>query len=294
MSLLELFCHVDDFCRVFVPVWERQQMTAHARRHRTGQLSLSEIMTILIHFHQAHYRDFKAYYLLHVTRSLHQEFPQLVSYQRFVELMPTVLGPLCAYLQSCFGSCTGISFIDSTALAVCHNRRINQHKVFATIAKRGKTSLGWFYGFKVHIVVNDRGDLLSCQLTPGNTDDRKPVPKLAERLFGQLFGDKGYLSQPLFEQLWHALGVQLITHRKRKMANRLMRLADKLLLRKRAIVESIFDQLKNISQIEHTRHRSPVNFVINLLAGLIAYTHQPKKPSLHLDRPLRLEAPIPN
>jgi transposase len=178
---------------------------------------------------------------------LRAEFPQLVSYQRFVELIPTIVVPLCAYLTTCFGTCTGLSFIDSTALAVGHHRRISQHQVFAGIAQRGKTSLGWFYGFKLHLVVNDRGELLGVHLTPGNTDDRKPVPALARRLYGKLFGDTGYLSQPLFRRLLGEFGVQLITHRKRKMHNQLVPLADKLLLRKRAIIESIFDQLKNIS-----------------------------------------------
>lgn len=252
------------------------------------------MLTIVIHFHQAHYRDFKAYYTQFVAMHLRTDFPRLISYQRFIELLPTLVVPLTAYLQTCFGTCSGVSFIDSTSVAVCHNRRIQQHKVFAQIAQRGKTSLGWFYGFKVHVVVNDCGELLGVQLTPGNVDDRKPVPKLAHRLYGKLFADKGYLSQPLFRRLLDELGVQLITHRKRNMANRLLPLAHKVLLRKRAIIESVFDQLKNISQIEHTRHRSPVNFVINLLAGLVAYCHQPKKPSLRLDKAPRLEDGIPN
>lgn len=295
MSLLELFCHVDDFCQQFEAHWHQHLLTTGARRRqRRGQLSTSEIMTIVIHFHQAHYRDFKAYYLQYVAVQLRPEFPNLVSYQRFVELIPTIVVPLCAYLTRCFGSCTGISCIDSTALAVCHNRRISQHKVFAGLAQRGKTSLGWFYGFKLHLVVNDCGELVSIQLTPGNTDDRKPVPTLARRLYGKLFADKGYLSQALFRRLFDDLGLQLVTHRKRNMKNQLMPLADKLLLRKRAIIESIFDQLKNISQIEHTRHRSPVNFVVNLLAGLVAYCHQPKKPSLRLNGLARIEANIPN
>jgi transposase len=295
MSLLELFCAVDDFCQHFEPLWHQHLLAAGSRRRqRRGQLSTSEILTILIHFHQTHYRDFKADYLHYVAVQLRAEFPQLVSYQRFVELIPTIMVPLCAYLIACFGTCTGVSLIDSTALAVCHNRRISQHKVFAGIAERGKTSLGWFYGFKLHVVVNDRGELLGVQLTPGNTDDRKPVPALARRLYGKLFADKGYLSQALFRRLHQAFDLQLITHRKRNMKNQLMPLADKLLLRKRAIIETIFDQLKNISQIEHTRHRSPVNFVVNLLAGLVAYCHQPKKPSLRLDALPRIEAVIPN
>jgi hypothetical protein len=242
----------------------------------------SEMMTILILFQQSHYRTFKAYYTEYVQRHLCSEFPTQVSYQRFVELMPRLLVPLVAYLHTQLGRCTGISFIDSTKLAVCHNARIHQHRVFEGRAARGKTSVGWFYGFKLHLVVNDEGDLLAFCLTAGNVDDRRPVPKLAYRLFGTLFGDKGYLSQPLAEQLLVTQGLRLITKLRKKMHNRLLLLSDKLLLRKRAIIETINDQLKNVCQIEHSRHRSPINFLVHLIAGLIAYCQQPKKPSLRL------------
>jgi hypothetical protein len=283
MSLLELFCHVDDFCRVFEPHWKAEQLAqATCRRQRQRSLSPSEIMTILIHFHQSHYRDFKAFYTQQVLGHLRAEFPDLVSYTRFVDFIPSVLIPLCAYLRYCRGTCTGISFVDATDLTVCHNRRIAQHKVFAGLAKRGKTSTGWFFGFKVHFVFNDCGELLECTLTPGNVDDRKPVPQLVKRLFGKLVGDKGYISRKLQDELRETFRVQLITKLKRNMKNQLMPLADRLLLRKRAIVETIIDQLKNISQIEHSRHRSLANFLVNLLCGLIAYCHQSKKPSLHL------------
>jgi len=282
MSLLELFCAVDDFCHAYARQ-EAQQRLGSGRRARgpQPQLSQSEIMTIVIHFHQSHYRDFKAYYTEHVVKHLGGEFPGLVSYTRFVELLPSVAQPLCAYLAQRLGTVTGIAFIDSTPLPVCHNKRIARHRVFADLAARGKSSYGWFYGFKLHLIVNDCGEILRLQLTPGNSDDRQPVPKMTHRLWGKLFGDKGYLSQPLFEQLYQR-GVQLITPIRKNMSNRLMPLYDKLLARKRSIIETINDQLKNISQIAHTRHRSPTNFVVNLFAGLIAYTHQPKKPALHL------------
>lgn len=282
-SLLELFVSVDDFCQVFLPFWEQKLIQdGSKKRRRAGHLSVSEIMTILIHFHQSHYRDFKTYYTEHVCQHLRAEFPNLVSYERFVILMPTVLGPLSAYLKSLYGRCRGITFIDSTALRVCDNHRIHNHKVFAGVAQRGKGSMGWFYGFKLHLVVNDCGELVACQITPGNVDDREPVPTLARRLFGKLIADRGYISQALFEQLLDTFGVQLITKLRKNMKNRLIPLLDRLLLRKRAIIESIVDQFKNISQIEHTRHRSPVNCFINIIAGLIAYCHQPKKPSLNL------------
>lgn len=283
MSLDELFCHVDDFCLAVEPEWEKQLLSTGTRqRHRGGQLYNSEIMTILIHFHQSQYRTFKAYYTQHVQPHLRAEFPNLVSYGRFVQLIPRVLALLCAYLFTCFGRCTGISFADSTPIAVCDNRRISQHKVFAGLAKRGKSSTGWFFGFKLHLVVNDRGELLGFCLTPGHRADIRVLPKLVKGLFGKVIADKGYLSQTVFEQLLQQ-GLHLITKLKANMKNRLIPLADKLLLRKRAIIETITDQLKNISQIEHTRHRSPINFLVNLVCGLIAYSHQPKKPSLHLD-----------
>jgi len=291
MSLLEMFCRVDDFCRAFEPAWKQQQLASGTlRRDRARQLCLSEIMTILIWFHCSGYRNFKTYYREHVLAHWRAEFPGLVSYSRFVEFIPATLVPLGVYLRTCFGTCTGISFLDSTTLAVCDNHRIHQHHVFADVAQRGKSSTGWFFGFKLHVIFNDRGELLNIALTPGNVDDRKPVVRLVKHLFGKIFADKGYLSQALFQQLWDTLGLQLITKLRANMKNRLMPYADKLLLRKRAIAESIIDQLKNISQIEHTRHRSVTNFLVNLLCGLIAYCHQPKKPSLHLEALPRLAA----
>ena len=283
MSLLELFCHVDDFCQAFLPSFHSSVLkNGLQQRQRARRLSPSEIMTILILFHQSHYRDFKAFYTQQVLVHWRAEFPGLVSYTRFIEFIPSVLLPLCAYLRHCMGSCTGISFLDSTDLTVCHTKRISQHKVFAHVATRGKTSTGWFFGFKLHLLFNDQGELLEVALTPGNVDDRKPVPQMVKRLFGKIFADRGYLSKALFKELLETFGIQLITKLKKNMPNRLMPLADKILLRKRAIVETIIDQLKNISQIEHSRHRSPVNLVVNLVCGLLAYCHQPKKPSLHL------------
>ena len=177
-----------------------------------------------------------------------KDFPKLVSYNRFVEWMPSVLVPLCAYLRYCFGKCRGVSFIDATSIKVCHNRRITAHKVFKSLAARGKTSVDWFFGFKLHLVITEQGELLNVLITPGNTDDRTPVPQLLQRLFGKVFGDRGYVSQKLALQMWQDSGIQLITKPRRNMKNRLMALGDKLLLRRRAITESVIDQLKNISQ----------------------------------------------
>ncbi|MEO8396435.1 MAG: IS982 family transposase, partial [Chloroflexota bacterium] len=221
MSLLALFCDVDDFCQQQQAQQLKRLVRVSGQRRRQAGLSESEIMTLVIHFHQSGYRDFKDYYTKYVQAHLRSEFPQLVSYSRFVTLMQRVVLLLWAYAQTSCGTCTGISFVDSTALRVCTNRRIKRHKVFAGLAARGQCSLGWFYGFKLHLVINQYGEVLAFTLTPGNVDDRKTVPKLAKTLFGKLFGDKGYLSQPLFQTLWEQ-GLQLITGIKANMKNRLM------------------------------------------------------------------------
>ena len=202
MSILELFCHVDDFCQWLVTCENAKPLGVTRKRGPAPRLSLSEVMTILIHFHQSHYRDFKAYYTQQVCKHLRSEFPDLVSYTRFVELIPSALPAMCLYLHVRFGQRTGVAFIDSTPLSVCHNKRIGRHRVFAEVARRGKSSMGWFYGFKLHLIVNDQAELLAVQLTPGNTDDRKPVPQMTKNLWGKLVGDRGYLSQTLFEQLF--------------------------------------------------------------------------------------------
>ena len=283
MSLLSLFVSVHDFCIAYHQYITSLQLEEQAggRRGPKPRLSLSEVMTIIVHFHQSGYREFKHYYQHEVLKHLRSEFPNLVSYDRFVELMPEALIPLCLYLQSQFGEATGIAFIDSTRLVVCHNKRIKRNKVFADVAALGKSSMGWFYGFKLHLIINDHGEILTFYLTPGNVDDRKPVPHMAQALWGKLFADKGYISQALFEQLLER-GVQLITPIRKNMQNRLMPLMDKILLRKRSLIETVNDQLKNISQIDHSRHRSLNNFMVNLVAALIAYSLQPKKPSLSL------------
>lgn len=286
MSIVELFCKVDDFC-LSLKQDQPQMHQIGSAGQKPGpkcSLDLSEIMTIIIHFHQSNYRTFKKYYINYVSKQLRGEFPALLSYNRFVELIPSVTVPLCLYLNSRLVAPRGLAFIDSTPIAVCHNKRINRHQVFKKTAKRGKSSMGWYYGFKLHLVVDDRGELVAFMLTSANVDDRVPVPRMTKHLWGKLFGDKGYLSQELFEQLFER-GLQLITPIRKNMKNRLIPLEDKLMARKRSIIETVNDQLKNISQIAHTRHRSPVNFVINLVAGLIAYSLQPKKPSLNLSDP---------
>lgn len=282
MDMVALYCDLDDFYQALAPTWHRRLLPAPGpHRQRAHHLSVSEIMTLLIAFQDSDYRTFKHFYRQEVCRHGRAEFPHLVSYQRFIECLPSVLVPLAAYLEARLGTTHGIAFLDSLPLPVCHNRRIYSHQVFADVAQRGKSSVDWFYGFQLHFVINDRGDLLAVRFTPGNTDDRVPVPGLAAGLWGKLFGDRGYVSQDLFEQLWET-GVQFITKLKRKMKNKLLPLWDKLLLRKRALMESVGEQLKHVCQIGHTRHRSVHNAFIHALAALVAYTWHEHKPSLHL------------
>lgn len=283
-SLEELFSPIDDFCNSFEPTWEKRLIeNGQRRRRRSRQLSLSEIMTIAIAFHLSSCKNFKTFYLGVVCCYWRDAFPNLVSYHRFVEWLPSMIVPLTQYLNSRLGTSTGIGFLDSTSLKVCHNRRICSHRVFQGIAQRGKTSVDWFYGFKLHLAINDRGELLNVVLTTGNVDDRKPVKQLLQKHKGKFYGDKGYISKALARDLRNS-GIVLITKFKKNMNNKLMELSDKQLLRKRAVIESVIEQLKHICQIEHSRHRSPTNFVVNLLSGLIAYCHRNPKPSIAIDR----------
>lgn len=281
MDILTVFFDIDEFCKQFEPRWNIHLLGgAVKKRNRKRRLSLSEVMTILVLFHSSGYRNLKQFYLEFVCVHLRAEFPHLVAYTRFIEFERDTLLPLAAYLQTKRGACTGISFVDSTKLAVCANLRIPQHRQFSDTARRGKTSVGWFYGFKLHVSVSECGALLSWFITPGNCDDRKPVPKLARRLWGKMFGDKGYISEPL-KLLLKESGLEFLTKLKKNMKPQEISATDKILLRKRAIIETIFDQLKNISQIEHTRHRSFWNFLVNIIAGLAAYTWREKKPALN-------------
>lgn len=282
VNLEQIYVDVDDFCQQFIPIWEASLLeSGEKQRCKPSRLSTSEVMTLLILFHRYRYRDFKSFYLCYAQRHLKEAFPDLVSYTRMLKLLQSVLVPLCAYLSHRYGKPTGIAFIDATKLQVCHNIRIPRNKVFEGVAARGKSTMGWFYGFKLHLLINEQGEVLSVKITPGNIDDRVPVPAMTEALWGKLYGDKGYLSQRLFEEL-HQRDLTLVTNIRRNMKPRLMELWDKLMLRKRFVIETVFDQLKNISQIEHSRHRSVTSFMVHLLAGLIAYTFQAKKPSLNL------------
>lgn len=278
-----IFCSIDDFCNVFEPALKKKQLSSGKKtRKRKFKMSTSEVLTITVLFHLSGMRTFKHFYLFYVQKHLKKEFPETVSYNRFVELMQSNILPLTLYMKTCcLGECTGISFIDSTPIRVCKNKRISNNKVFKAIANTGKSTMGWFYGFKLHLIINDKGELLDFLISQASTDDRTPIKQdnFLKKIFGSLYADKGYISKELTELLF-SQGLHLVTGIKNNMKNVLMTMKDKILLRKRSVIETVNDQLKNICQAEHSRHRSFGNFITNLIASLIAYSFQEKKPSI--------------
>jgi hypothetical protein len=285
-KIIEIFVKVDDFCKEFETGITRHQLDAASFkvRNRKASLSDSEIITILIAFHSGHFTNLKHFYLACICCHYKDYFPGLVSYNRFVELQQRVAVPMMLFLKAhCLGKSRGISFIDSTHIKVCHNRRIHNHKVFASVAERGQCSIGWFYGFKLHLIINDKGEILSFYLTKGNVDDRNlnVMTSMTQDIFGKLFGDKGYISKALADLLW-GNGIQMITKPRKNMKDFNISQTDRIMLRKRAIIECVNDELKNICKLQHTRHRSVNNFLMNTMGVLCAYHFFPKKPSLNI------------
>ena len=279
MLLTTIFYHVDNFCNEI----ERHLLQECDKKQggRPQLMHLSEILTIYIFFHHSKVKTFKDYYKIYVQGINRNAFAHVVSYNRFVELIQENAAYLGLFALSLNANTTGIAFIDSTPIKVCHNKRIHSHKVLKGLAKRGKSSMGWFFGFKLHFVINDQGEITGFTITPGNVDDRNPdvITKITRELFGKLFGDRGYISKKLFEDLLDR-SIQLITKLKKNMPNILMPIEDKLLLRKRGIIESTGNLLKNFFNLEHTRHRSAKGFFCNILSCVAAYAFHDSKPSL--------------
>jgi hypothetical protein len=280
--LVYLFYHIDEFCKLL----KATRITDGSESATGSRLSDSEIMTICVYFHYSGFKTFKDYYIKSILRYHKSEFKNLVSYSRFVELKQEIaldLGVL-ALLLCHINKCTGTSFIDSFSLPICHNKRIYSHKVFKGFAQRGKTSVGWFFGFKVHIVIDQMGNLLNFYFTPGNVADNNEnvLKSLLADIFGKAFGDKGYIvKQELFKFLY-LNGIELVNKVRSNMKSKLMNFADKLILSKRGVVESVIDIIKIHLSVDHSRHRSTRAFLSNLFSGLIAYAFYPTKPSIAL------------
>jgi len=270
MNLTTIFYHVDEFCKLFEKEFSLRTLSNGKNiRKRKCSLKLSEVMTIAIYYHQSGYKTFKDYY----TRSaeLLLAFPKLTSYNRFVELQQKIGMPLAIFTKlHNVGACTGTSFIDSFSLSVSHQRRIRSHKTFKGLAARGKTSVGWFYGFKVHIIINELGQILNFMITPGNIVDNNAtiIEKMTENIYGKIYGDKGYLlNEKMFKKLY-SRGVHIVTKIRKNMKNIPMDIGDKIMLRKRGVIESVGAILKEDLNIEHSRYRSPVSLFVNVLSSL--------------------------
>lgn len=279
-KITEIFCATDEFCKVFDVEFSKRRL-GKAKRNRKATLSDAEIMTILIMYQFGSFRNFKHFYLMYICKNMRNNFPDVVSYNRFVELQNRVFFKMFYFFRIVArGRCTGISYADSTMIPVCHNVRRYANKVFRGFAKDGKGTMGWCHGFKLHLVCNDRGEIITFCLTPANVDDRdlEVWKNLQKDLYGKLFADRGYISQKLFEHLFED-GIQVVTGLKSRMKNKLMPLWDKIALRKRYVIELINDMLKNKANLVHSRHRSISGFLINLVSAIGAYCFFDGKPT---------------
>src|ERR671938_35440 len=281
VDITALYCCLDDFCKVFED-WEAHRLIpSHAARQRPGKLSRAEMLFIVVLFHLSPYKNFKAFYHYGIGYQHRACFGAIPHYDRFISLMPRLFAPLMVLLHSVSGEETGVYFADSTKLAVCHNRRIHRHRVCDGLAARGKTSMGWFYGLKLHFVINHKGQVMALKIPPGNTADSTVLDEMTRPLAGKLYADKGYIGRNLFHKLWRR-GLHLITSIRCNMRNYLMPLADKVMLRKRFVIETVLNTLKSQMGLEHSRHRSIINAMVHILSCLVAYSVRPGKPSISL------------
>lgn len=278
-QLVAIFCEIDDFCKELEKNFSRLLLTGpiKGKRGPNCRMTLSEIMTIQIAFQMIGYRNFKTFYTGYVMKYWTNYFPTLVSYNRFVELMSHSLCPLTIFTQVKSGKKTGIYYIDSSCLPVCHLKRSRRNKTFDEIAQYGKTSVGWFFGLKIHLVVNDRCELIAFKITQGSQHDNSVAQNLLKGLDGLAFGDKGYLGKKIFDALYNE-GLKLITRKRKNMKNIApLTEYEQQLLNQRGIIETIFNCLKHKYLVWHTRHRSIFNAMSHLVAALAAYVIEPLK-----------------
>lgn len=284
LKIIQIFCDLDDFVKA-VDKFLNGKLIGSISPHAVNVpgISLSEMMCIEILYHLSGYKCFQYYYQQVVEQGpLRSYFPCAPSYNRFVQLKPRILPLVIVFLNYCrIGQLCGIYYADSTSLAVCHNRRIHSNKVFDGKAARGKTSTGWFYGFKLFLVVNAFGEIIKVMFTTANQADNNigQLMKLFDKLKGWAFADKGFINGKATEQLLHK-GLHLVTGIRSNMKNKLMNYQQKILLQKRGMIESINDILKSICDIEHTRHRSHINAILNVIAGVCAYTYLDRLPNI--------------
>ena len=276
-QLTDIFCQIDDFCNTLDAYTQDYMLTGpmKGKRGPSCGLAVSEIMTILLMFQSSRMRDFKNFYTGLLSLYYKGHFPQLPCYGRFIQLMQRAIFPLCIFTQLRAGKQTGIYYIDSSCLPVCHIRRSSRHKTFDVVAEYGHTSVGWFFGLKLHLVINNRGQLIAFKITRGSRHDSKEAVPMLKKLKGLAFGDKGYLGKKIFQELISG-GLKLITRSRKNMKNKpVISSYERRLLNKRGMVETVIGHLKHCFQVWHTRHRSIMNALTHLVSALAAYSIQP-------------------
>ena len=281
VDITALYCCLDDFSKLFEE-WERHQLiTSHRKRQREGKFNLAEMLLVMILFHTDSFRNFKAFYTYGILQKHRHHFKEVPSYERFVILQKRLLLPMSLLLLMLNKQSKrdDLYIIDSSLLRVCNNKRIRRHKVFKGLAARGRTTMGWFFGFKLHLVINRYGEIVATKITPGNTDDRVPLLDMTDGLKGILLADKGYISKEKFTILWNK-GLRILVGIRKNMINFLIPMQDKILLRKRFIIETVFGILKEQMGLEHSRHRSFVNAFVHITSCLVAYSFRKNKPKI--------------
>lgn len=282
-KLIALFIDVDDLYKSW-QIYQADKQLGNSPT-RVPELSESEVCTIIAAYHLSGYKCFEYYYRQLIKEKYRSYFPQAPSYERFLNLISRSYPLMWLWsLHTCLGSKrNGLYFIDSKKLEVCHLKREHSHRVFAASARKGKCSTGWFYGFKIHLVINSLGEIINWTITPGNVADNNVdlIQKLLRGLKGICIGDKGYFTS-LFE--WFYLNqLHLITKPKKNMKKDSISLADhQNYLKKRALIESVNDILVSVCDIEHTRHRKPENAFAHIAGAIIAYQSFERKPSIFI------------
>lgn len=285
IKLIELFIHVDDLCLDWQRYQQSRQLGKLQRSTRIPELSESEICTIIAAYHLSGYKCFEYYYRRLIKVDYASYFPKAPSYERFLTLISRCYRMMWLWsLHCCLQSKrTGFYIIDSKRLEVCHLKREHTHRVFAASARKGKTSTGWFYGFKMHLVINDQGEIINWTITPGNVADNNPalLQKLLTGLQGICLGDKGYYTT-LFDW-FYSQRLQLLVKPKKNMKKDKLSLIDhQYYLRKRALIESVNDLLVTVCDLEHSRHRKPENAFAHMAGAIIAYQSFDQKPSIFI------------
>lgn len=281
-KLIELFIEIDDLLQAYESYKATQTLGRIRQPTRVPALSGSEVCTIWVCYHYSGYKCFEYYYKNKVLKELREYFPNVPTYETFLQYIPKAKGALYLWLLYTCGRSdrTGLYYIDSKRLQVCHLKRQHSNKVFKDIARKGKSSMGWFFGFKLHLVVNQIGQVVAFDLTTGNVADNNQnlLKKLLANLQGYCIGDKGYHTK-LFA-FFYENGLHLLTKPKKNMKHRITTEYHNKLIDKRGLIESVFDILTSVCDLEHTRHRNPDNAFAHMIAAVIAYQYLNKKPAL--------------